>query len=210
MAEFVADCPRCASRQITFNVLGDLLLPFEGSLLTFEVQGVCRHCRRSTLFVFVLTDLAHVRTFEKPGSLTSKPINALDHFAINGFISIKDIAHRAVPEHLPDNVEACFKEGAACDAIGCHNAAAAMFRLCLDIATKDLLPGGDGSTGGPNRDQRTKLTSRLEYLFEAKLLPDGLQELAECVREDGNDGAHDGTLTAADAEDMIDFTVALL
>jgi hypothetical protein len=30
------------------------------------------------------------------------------------------------------------------------------------------------------------------------------------VREDGNDGAHDGTLGKEDAEDLLDFTTALL
>jgi hypothetical protein len=37
-----------------------------------------------------------------------------------------------------------------------------------------------------------------------------LRELASCVREDGNDGAHAGTLSKEDAEDLLDFTCALL
>ncbi|KQS48531.1 hypothetical protein ASG20_14190 [Sphingomonas sp. Leaf198] len=37
-----------------------------------------------------------------------------------------------------------------------------------------------------------------------------LADLADCVREDGNDGAHDGTLGKADAEDLVDFTQQLL
>ena len=35
-------------------------------------------------------------------------------------------------------------------------------------------------------------------------------KLATCIREDGNDGAHAGTLTKADADDLVDFTIALL
>jgi hypothetical protein len=31
-----------------------------------------------------------------------------------------------------------------------------------------------------------------------------------CIKEDGNDGAHEGTLKKEDAEDILDFTVALL
>ena len=37
-----------------------------------------------------------------------------------------------------------------------------------------------------------------------------MRELAKCVREDGNDGAHDGTLSEEEAADMLDFTTALL
>jgi hypothetical protein len=41
-------------------------------------------------------------------------------------------------------------------------------------------------------------------------LPEALRDLSSCVKEDGNDGAHAGTLTKEDAEDLLDFTTALL
>jgi len=34
--------------------------------------------------------------------------------------------------------------------------------------------------------------------------------LSAAIREDGNDGAHQGTLTKEDAEDLLDFAKALL
>jgi hypothetical protein len=37
-----------------------------------------------------------------------------------------------------------------------------------------------------------------------------VREISTCIREDGNDGAHQGTLTKEDAEDLLDFTTALL
>lgn len=37
-----------------------------------------------------------------------------------------------------------------------------------------------------------------------------LRELSLCIKEDGNDGAHAGSLTKDDAEDLLDFTFALL
>ncbi len=43
------------------------------------------------------------------------------------------------PEHLPKDVKTAFDEGASCMASGCFNAGAAMFRLCLDLATKPML-----------------------------------------------------------------------
>jgi hypothetical protein len=41
-------------------------------------------------------------------------------------------------------------------------------------------------------------------------LPEDLAALLDNLREDGNDGAHDGTLTKDDAEDALDFTQILL
>ena len=37
------------------------------------------------------------------------------------------------------------------------------------------------------------------------LLPHALEDISTCVREDGNDGAHQGTLTAEEAEEFIGF-----
>jgi hypothetical protein len=51
---------------------------------------------------------------------------------------------------------------------------------------------------------------RLPWLFDNKLLPAELRDLAGCIKEDGNDGAHVGNLTKTDAGDLLDFTVAIL
>jgi hypothetical protein len=86
-----------------------------------------------------------------------------------------------------------------------------MFRLCLDLATRPLLPLSDSDLEPkPNTRQRRDLGLRLPWLFEAKLLPDALEDLAICIREDGNDGAHSGTLGQEDVEDILDFTRVLL
>jgi hypothetical protein len=112
---------------------------------------------------------------------------------------------------LPANIEAVFNEAARCFAVGCFNAAGTMFRLCVDLATKALLP--DPPTEGipqPSSKQRRDLGLRLPWLFEQKLLPEGLHDLSSCIKEDGNDGAHAGTLSKADVEDILDFTFSLL
>jgi Domain of unknown function (DUF4145) len=51
---------------------------------------------------------------------------------------------------------------------------------------------------------------RLPWLFDNDKLPGGLRELSTAIKEDGNDGAHQGTLTKEDAQDLLDFTTALL
>jgi hypothetical protein len=47
-------------------------------------------------------------------------------------------------------------------------------------------------------------------LFENRLLAVELKDLSACIKEDGNDGAHAGTLKKPDADDLLDFTIALL
>ncbi|EHS7043753.1 DUF4145 domain-containing protein [Escherichia coli] len=82
-----------------------------------------------------------------------------------------------------------------------------MFRLCLDYATKDLLPKGDTE---PNQKIRRSLGLRMNWLFDNQRLPETLRDLAECVKDDGNDGAHEGALDYAAAEDLEEFTYILL
>jgi hypothetical protein len=58
-----------------------------------------------------------------------------------------------------------------------------MFRLCLDLATRPLLP--QEHVPGLKRRTRRDLAPRLEWLFETNRLPTALRELSSCVREDG-------------------------
>jgi hypothetical protein len=153
----------------------------------------------------------HQETFYAPSGLVDFKGSLNPFFEIDRFISLRDNVVHMPPEHLPDDVQNAFMEGAACISIACNNAAAAMFRLCLDIVTRPLLPeADDASRPQPNRRQRRDLGLRLPWLFEEKLLPDDLQELSTCIREDGNDGAHVGNLSKEDAEDVLDFTRVLL
>ena len=83
-----------------------------------------------------------------------------------------------------------------------------MFRLCLDLATRSLLPKED--VPGLNAKTRRNLGLRLPWLFDAGLLPESFRELSTCIKDDGNDGAHVGSLNESDADDLLDFTVAML
>lgn len=117
---------------------------------------------------------------------------------IEGIVSQKDNVTVPPPEFLPTEIEAVFREGATCLSVGCYNAAATMFRLCVDIATRSILPEGDAE--GLNSKVRRNLGFRLPWLFQHSHLPSALQELSTCVKEDVNDGAHEGTLKKADAK----------
>jgi hypothetical protein len=173
-----------------------------------ETFSICRHCDRAT--VFLLADKSpssHEAVLEMGGWHNVR--DALnDYFTIEGHVSIKDEASIAPPEHLPPDIEAAFREGATCLAVGCCNAAGTMFRLCVDLTTRPLLPETDVDGLTPNI--RRNLGLRLRWLFSTTRLPESLRDLSACIREDGNDGAHAGTLTKEDAEDLAEFTGLLL
>jgi len=204
MSELVANCPRCGSQKITFDVLHQNHFNIQsGWQYWFEVFCVCRHCRRATVFIvsqalaFDNIEYLHkISLSQVPGSL-NRYVN------VEGFISLKDIATSMPPEYLPEKITSAFKEGAVCMATNCYNAAATMFRLCIDLATRELLPaeGNDGLTPAI----RHNLGQRLPWLFNHQKLPSGLKELSICIKEDGNDGAHAGTLKKEDAQDIEDF-----
>lgn len=208
MTELVDDCPRCGSKKITFDVTQEhFLFSKYNWQYWYEAFSVCRHCRRSTTFVLSQKLEPKNDIIHKNGLL--KIQGAINRFMkVEGFVSLKDAAAIDPPEHLPEDIAAAFSEGAKCSAIGCHNAAATMFRLCIDIATRSLMPEIDED--GINQKIRRILGLRLPWLFSTKRLPEALRELSSSINEDGNAGAHEGTLTEYDAHDILDFTIAIL
>lgn len=126
---------------------------------------------------------------------------------LNGYINIRDHPAQSPPDHLPKNIEGVFNEGATCLAVGCYNAAAAMFRLCLDLSTRSLLTKIGKE---PNSKAKRNLGLRLDWLFDKGELPESLKDLSACIKDYGNDGAHEGNLSKEDAVGIFDFTFILL
>lgn len=208
MAELVANCPRCGSQKITFDLTQEHHISVQYRWqYWYEAFCICRHCRRSTVFVLSQNTAIEHDVVHQNGLLKLKgAVN--QYMTVEDYISEKDGAAVEPPEHLPENIKAAFSEGAKCLSVGCVNAAATMFRLCIDLVTRQMVPADD--TEGLNTKIRRTLGLRLRWLFDTKRLPEAIRELSSCVKEDGNDGAHDGTLLKGDAEDLLDFTGALL
>lgn len=208
MSELVTDCPRCKSQKITFDALEDIYIGQQyGWKKFYEVFCICRSCKKSTVFVLSQADTNSNSIFDRstPSALKSALTGIM---TVEDYISIKDAGAEPPPEHLPDDIDSAFREGAACMSIGCFNAGATMFRLCLDLAIRTMLP--EGNENGLNPRVRRNLGLALEWLFNNNLLPEALRELASCVKDDGNDGAHQGTISKEDAEDVLDFAFVLL
>ncbi len=158
------------------------------------------------MFVLSQKEIGDTEVVKKGLSQFSKAVNLVMN--VESYISLKDVGTQKPPEYLPNNIDAAFREGAACVAISCFNAAGTMFRLCADLATRAMLP--EGEVEGLNAKVRRDLGLRLPWLFDNGVLPQSLRDLSSCIKEDGNDGAHQGTLSREDAGDILDFAYVLL
>jgi len=208
MSVLVADCPRCKSQRISFDLLSYVQIRVEwGWQSWYEAFCVCRKCLRSTVFVVAEKGIDEGKIIKGNG-LHKADIGANHLVLVKDYISLKDSEPTTPPEFLPERVCAVFSEASRCLAVGCFNAAGAMFRLCIDLASKSKLP--DEDSDGLNAKIRRNLGLRLPWLFQTGRLPKALEDLSTCIKEDGNDGAHDGTLSIEDANDLADFTFALL
>ena len=207
MSELVANCPRCGAKEMTFDLWNQLPLYVKYDWqYWFEAFCICRSCNRSTTFVLSQKEISDEDEIKK--GLANLPRAVNQYMRIEGYISLKDTASTKPPEHIPENIDAAFREGAACMSIGCYNAAGTMFRLCIDLSTRAMLPEGEAK--GLNSMVRRNLGLRLPWLFDNGILPEALRELSSCIKDDGNVGAHEGTLNKKDAEDLLDFTYVLL
>jgi hypothetical protein len=193
---------------MTFDVLRTVHVHQEhGWLNWFETFSVCRNCKRTTVF---LISQKEYKFQEHPHQMSPEKIDASlnPHFKVARYINLTDNAQVRAPDHTPPDIAKVFAEAATCLANECWNATGAMLRLSIDLATKGLLPLEE--VEGLNAYARKNLAPRLAWLIDHQILPEALRDLSSCIREDGNDAAHDGSLQKADAQDLLDFTIALL
>lgn len=206
MSLLIANCPRCRAKKMTFDLFNHAFIGIRYDWQNlFEVFCVCRGCKKSTTFLVSQKRAEYEKIIRQGLYNFEGAVNQLVN--VERYISIKDHSAKPPPEHVPENIEKIFKEGAICMATHCYNAAVTMFRLCLDLATKPLLPKEDKEL---DHNKRRNLGARLSWLFDNGKLPKDLKDLSTCIKDDGNDGAHEGTLSNEDAENTFDFTFSLL
>ncbi len=207
MSIISANCPRCGDKNTTFGVNGyNFIRNDSAGRHAYELFAVCRHCSQATIFFIFSSREITQQALDALNS--TKEVSLNSYYTIARFISLRDnIVHRP-PDSIPDPIKAVFEEGAACFSIECWNATGAMFRTCLDLASKDKIQGVNEKD--ITKPQRENMAARIEWLFDNKKLPENLKDLADCIRHDGNDGAHDGTLGKDEADDLLDFTIQIL
>jgi hypothetical protein len=208
MPILVSLCPRCGTDRMTFDVNGyNHLANIEGWQSCYELFSICRNCHKSTIFLVLQKINTHPDKYDDYTRI-EKLISVNNDFDIIRFINLKDLSKNDPPDYVPENIKNIFIEGAACFSIECWNAAGTMFRQCLDLSTKAIIPKED--VDDINKYIRENLKARLEWLFETSRLPNDLNNLADCIRQEGNEAAHDGTLTKEECMDLMEFTVSFL
>jgi len=209
MATFVADCPRCGTKFSNLDCYSSIPIKTVRDWKVYcEVFAVCRACHKSSTLLLSQKeyDADITRILLETNKVIETESSLTDFLVFERVVTALDGNVNDPPPHLPDLIDDVVREGNKCLMAQCWNASGAMYRLALDLATKGLLP----EEGEPANRVRRNLGLRLPWLFEQGKLPTDLQTLAECLQQDGNDGAHDGTLTKEDAEDLHDFCFELL
>ena len=104
MAELVADCPRCGSRHITFDVTAAKPYRIDyGWQQWYEAFGICRHCGRTTIFVLSESVSANYDHVHKVGLLEVK--GSLNNYVdIEGHVSLQHDSPVVLTEVVPSDV----------------------------------------------------------------------------------------------------------
>lgn len=221
MSTFVFDCPNCAVRNSTFKVKS-WDTRFEDECLKWSFFSICRACTIPMIIqANVLTELYDecLGAFHTDSEAFSElkrillPIiekdeghlnEVFENFTYNPILA----SHMLPPEHVPEEIKNIFIEASKCLSLSCFNATAAMFRLCLDRVTKEIV--NQNIELSPTQNDKKSIHNRLTWIFDKNILNRDLEELSRCIKDDGNDGAHDGNIGKDEAEDLFDFTYEFL
>ena len=213
MPTFNADCNRCGAQKATFEVywLNAIAKDLRG-VTTFDLSGSCRSCGRSNTMSVRHGSYAAIHNTHDLRSIMNSVANLNDILILNAFLNVSDLYVPDVPDFVEGDLRQIYKEGRLSLVVGNYNAAASMFRLCVDLLTRPLLPDtGDAAKPQPSGKERKDVAPRLRWLLSNRILDQGLADLADCIREDGNDASHHGDVrTREEAEDVADFCRILL
>lgn len=224
----VYNCNFCNSQKIRLDVLKTTINTYQSwqNLISYwQAFCQCSNCKKGMILHLEsdekkIDDDIYLNPKEKREinliidlcALSYTNIN--DHVYIRGLITPPLKQQNICPLHVPEDIKNIYDEATKCLSMDCFVASGSMFRLCLDLVTKNLLEKyleeNQTSEQQPNKEQRNKLANRIDFLIDQDKIPKRLQELAHCIRHDGNDSAHDGNTGEEEALDCLDFTEALL
>ena len=199
----IHDCPRCGTKQITFDVLAASYVGTRNKISAYEAFCYCRSCKKSSIFLVTI-----------PSNVPYGMKKVLEHkSSLNNILNDTELviifpSTFDIPEHIPPEIKKPFCEALRCQAIQADNAAGCMFRTTIDLVTKKMLEDLQGKN--PPKNAKDNLAQRIKWLFGEKQLTHSLKELSTSIRLDGNDAAHEANLEKDDVEAMNDFTTLLL
>lgn len=181
------DCPHCPATHVTLSIPWNDKVPGKNS--EWNGVGVCPACGKPICF-----------QAKRNGHLASPQGHQGE---IEPFFAVRSWPSRetaVAPLHTPPSVAKRFLEGEDAYLRGSWNAAVAMYRSALDIATKGL----DGVPAG-------SFYNRLKWLHENSRITPDMKAWADHVRIEGNEALHDpDDFEEADAKPLRLFTEMFL
>lgn len=171
MAILRRDCPHCPAEHVAFQLRWNEPVP-RGLAHRFNCVAICGACGKPICFQ---------ATYKTSGTST-KPLS-IDGDIEPAFTVGNTWPSRTpstAPPHTPTSVRNRFIEGENAYARHSWNAAVAMYRSALDIASK-------GMDGVP----RGTFYQRLQWLHENHRITPEIRSWADHVRVEGNEALHD-------------------
>ena len=189
--QFKANCPHCLTKAAGF----EFVFQWEDRKLRQQafLVGKCGVCNKG---VVLHARATHTSPF--PNLTTNQEDFERPRYETLGFWPARSLV---LPEDLPPNVESFFLQGLENLKGQRWDAAGAMFRKTLDVATKIIAP-----------DLRNEnLFARINKLVETNLLTQAMGEWSHEIRLDGNSAIHDDDPESQeDAEALQKFSEAFL
>ncbi|MBB6414243.1 DUF4145 domain-containing protein [Mesorhizobium sangaii] len=193
MGFLIRDCVRCGVKSVQMIARG--FVQYDG--LNSEIFMVCQSCIRGSIY----HGQPQSNPVEERGALDAQ--RSYHHDPI-----IVEFAAPTISTSVPDRVADLFREAAISRRAHRYEAAGAIFRKTIDVASKHLYATDERLK---DRKPADALRSRLKALGELKILDEEIVELADVAALDGNDAVHDvDPYTAAEAEALEDLTADLL
>lgn len=189
--QFRTDCPHCSTTGAGFTVA----FQWRGkeSWERAQLLAVCGVCGRGSI---VLS--RHLAGIEHPDLCTHDTSFPGSDYVIE---ARWPSATLSIPESTPDAIAHFYRQGLENLGARRWDAAGAMFRKTLDVATKALDPDL----------KKLSLFHRIERLAEDGMLTPAMRAWSHEIRLDGNDAVHDETPeTEADATVTQRFAEAFL
>lgn len=170
MGILTTNCPHCGTQSVGFQIIFSKT-PKDNSYNQHNCLAVCGGCLRPICFIAVRND-----STETPHQFVG---NISGKYQISQTWPLpKPIA---IPPHCPKAVSGRFNEGEQAFERKNWNAAVAMYRSALDIATKEMVP-----------EAASKLmAARLKWMLDNGRLTQDLFDWASHVRIGGNEALHD-------------------
>lgn len=197
MPFIVKNCVRCGVKNIQMIVVGQV--SYDAN--EWEVSAACTDCKQ--LSIWRWRSRSGAEPMKLSGNLEKTDLPA----DVRGPVRIATTALE-ISDHVPERIADLFCEANECRQMTWYEAAGAMYRKTVDVATKHIY-----ATDERLKDKKPAdaLRVRIKSLGEMKVLEMDIVELADVAALDGNDATHDvDPYTADEAEALEDLTMDLL